>query len=139
MNGLSWLLYLSDLAGNIGPVFALGSGACVVGGIAHLVAGGIMRGDALYSWNEGKDMEGQGKALQKRATRFILPAIALAIFAAAVPSRTTIMMIAASEMGETILASKEVQDVGGEAGALAADSLKLLRKYVTEQLAGEAE
>lgn len=136
MNQLSWLLYLSDVAGNVGVVGVLGAIGCGVGGLVCVIAGGIARAEADDSWNAGKDLEGKGAALQRKAVSFVAPAIALAVMTAAVPSRNTVMMIAASEVGETVLASKDVQDIGGEAGALATDSLKLLRKYVTEQLAG---
>lgn len=55
------------------------------------------------------------------------------------PSKNTIMLIAASEVGETVLTSEKAQEIGGEAGALATDSLRVLRKFINEQLGEAAE
>lgn len=44
------------------------------------------------------------------------------------------MLIVASQVGEQVINSKQAQEIGGDAGALAADSIRLLRKYVNEQL-----
>lgn len=127
MNSLSWLLYLSDVAGSAKTASGtiLGVGAFVGAFTAFM---GPMTVDMF---------PGAGDILKRLVAPFVtVMGIALVVVIVA-PSRETLMLIAASEVGETVLASETAQNVGGEAGALATDSLKLLRKYVTEQL-GEA-
>ena len=130
MNQLSWLLYLSEVSESARGM------AGVVGGIGLL--GGIVA--AAFSVPVGlvlSDMDIDLRPFLKKAIGPVATACVVAgLVWVFVPSKGTLMLIAASEVGETVLASKDVQDIGGEAGALATDSLKLLRKYVTEQLAG---
>lgn len=124
MNGLSWLIYGSEVAGNLRV-------AAIIGLAAGGVVGFIMPPKGA-EWFEAPPFGG----FTRRGPWLAIAAAAALLVA--VPSKNTIMLIAASQVGETVLASKDVQAIGGEAGALATDSLKLLRKYVTEQL-GEAD
>lgn len=136
MNQLSWLLYLADVAGNAGVAAWLGIVGCAIAAVVFVVSGAFIRDFAEFK-RDPDAVIAQGKALQRKAIPLIAVAGVILAVGVLVPSRSTIMLIAASEVGETVLASKDVQSIGGEAGALATDSLKLLRKYVTEQL-GEA-
>lgn len=128
MNGLSWLLYLASVSDRIG--FAAGPIA-FFSGVALIVAVAFSGATKVTpeEWADGFP-EMARRSVRWTATVFVLSA-SLSWF---LPSRDTLMLIAASEVGETVLASKDVQNIGGEAGALATDSLRLLRKYVSEQL-----
>lgn len=133
MNSVSWLIYLSDVAATAQVFGTIGAIGCVVSGVLSLAIGGITRADARLTDDKAEAIE-RGKRTQKLVYPFIAAAAVFSVFVTILPSKSTVMMIAASEVGETVLASKDVQAIGGEAGALASDSLKLLRKYVTEQL-----
>lgn len=131
MNGLSWLLYFGDVVGNVGVATTLG---CVCGTFVLLgttIAAVITTVDADYG-----DVAPLWRRYAGRAAVFL---VICAVVAVVTPRRDTVILIAASEVGETVLASKDVQAIGGEAGALASDSLKLLRKYVTDQLGEEGK
>jgi hypothetical protein len=133
MNGLSWLLYGADVAGNLQGTAIL----VVVASVIVVCILGIITGVSMSYAPDDEDKARAKWAVGKIGLAMTV-AIGFAVVATFIPSRNTIMLIAASEVGETVLASAEAQQLGGEAGALATDSLRLLRKYVSEQL-GETE
>jgi len=129
MNTLSMLLYLADLAGNLTGL-----------AIAALVILGL---SLTFSWmpfmfadKSPSDWTGW---LANTLRRLVLPLGICAVIIALMPSRNTIMLIAASEVGEAVLASEQAQELGGEAGQLATDSLRVLRKFINDQLEEPAE
>lgn len=136
MNSLSWLLYLSDVVGNAGVVIVLICIGCATAAVTFVVAGAKQRDLSEYKRDQAGELE-RGKALQNKAAPLVIVIGVLMGVGIFIPNKNTIMLIAASQVGETVLASRDVQAIGGEAGALASDSLKLLRKYVTEQLGEE--
>lgn len=137
MNGLSWMLYWSDVVGNLGPLLVIGGVVLCGGALIMAVVGATYRD---YARSRDEDDWKSERSLQKKAWAPALFGATLIAAAAFVPSKNTIMLIAASEVGETVIASGEAQKLGGEAGQLATDSLRLLRKYVSDQLAeGEGE
>lgn len=123
MNGLSWLLYAADLSQNLQ----------VVGGFMIFAA--AILGFLLPP--KGSDMFGEGHHgpfmgfARAPVVALLLVGVCLV---AVLPSRNTVMLIAASEIGETVITSDSAKEISGEAGQLASDSLRLLRKYVSEQL-----
>lgn len=129
MNSTSWLIYLANTSENLGTVLGMGAAALFIA-TCGLTVGKI-------------GMMAEGKKLPSGVNRFWLASIialpVLSATAALLPSRDTVMMIAVSEIGASVLSTDKAQEIGGEAGELATDSLKLLRKYVTEQLGEEAE
>lgn len=135
MNSLSWLLYAADVAGTI----KTSGGLLAVFGLAGAVCAypaSFMAGET-WSWNteeENAVARARPAQIQKVAKSVAIASLVVLGIGALLPSRNTIMLIAASEVGETMLASEEVQRLGGEAGALAKDSLTVLRKFITEQL-----
>lgn len=130
MNSLSWLIYGAEVFDNLRSAsagFLFIGGMCVVlSPMAFMIAD--LGPDDAMRW--------YGKHWGKMAA---IAAAAAVIFLIATPSKTTIMLIAASELGETVLASSEAQKIGGEAGALATDSLRVLRKFINEQLDEKSE
>lgn len=129
MNSLSWLLYLSEVADTLRVVFVLG---IIFGGLGGLIFFGMWGGLLL---NEGEQDRRTWRRMGARALVALLVTVLAVVF---VPSRNTVLAIAASEVGGTLLATDQAKAVGGEAGALASDSLKLLHKYIDDQLANEA-
>lgn len=134
MNSLSWLLYAAEVAGNAQGVAV---GVAVVTGISAGVCAGAA-GMVISSYPDEND-RANNKWLLSKVRPLAVASICFAMLAATLPSRNTIMLIAASEVGETVLASDQAQQIGGEAGALAADSLKVLRKFINGQLDEVAE
>ncbi len=130
MNGLSWILYLADVVGNVGITTVLISVASGVLSLALTTLFIVAKADD----DTPDEIKSGAPRWLGRALFAFLAAVSIAVI---MPSRNTVMLIAASEIGETVLASDAVQKVGGEAGELASDSLRLLHKYVQDQL-GEA-
>lgn len=130
MNGLSWIIYSGEIVGKLGGVgWALAVIFSIVG-LGFLVMGLAIlayAGESDEQQTTGRKVKGYGKPLLILASLFLL----IGIFT---PSRQAIYLIGASQAGEQILALQEVQEVGGEAGALATDTIKLLRQMVSEQL-----
>jgi hypothetical protein len=131
MNSLSWLLYGADASAKLGV--ALGTGT-IVG--ALLVPGSFIAMAWVHDFVT--DDEATLRGIRDKWKVGATLAIVCAVLWAVVPSRNTIMLIAASEVGETVLASPQAQTIGGEAGELAADSLRVLRKFINDQLDGPA-
>lgn len=129
MNTLSVLLYLADLAGNI---TGLAVAALIILGLS--LAFSWM--PFLFADKSPSDWTGW---LASTLRRLILPIGICAVIISLMPSRNTIMLIAASEVGEAALASEQAQEIGGEAGQLATDSLRVLRKFINDQLEEPAE
>lgn len=127
MNSLSWLLYLAEVSDSA-------KGILIIMAIAGVFA-------LVFSWmpfmfrdEDPGDWVKWLMTVPKRSAWIV--ALGVVIFVLA-PSRNTIMLIAASEVGETVLASEQAQQIGGEAGALAKDSLSVLRKFINDQLETE--
>lgn len=92
MNDLSWLLYLGDVAGSLGV-------AAVSTAILFL----LMCCGALILWLHGADFneDAQKAAAIKWGWKRFFPAmLASTLIAVLIPSKQTIYLIAASEMGE---------------------------------------
>lgn len=117
MNTLSWMIYAADALGNVkGLLMAIGIISLAVGLIAMMVlAIGGADGDVEPgSW--------------KKPLRFSWIPIASGLFAAVLPSSTTVYMIAASEAGEAIVTSQDGKE-------MLSDVQSLIRKKLKEALA----
>jgi hypothetical protein len=130
MNSLSWLLYAADASDGLKTAGVVVCGlsltfAAFVGGIAAL-----NKFDGTFGGGERV----AGPLFKFTRALTVIGSIA-GLLSIAAPSRSTLMLIAASEVGETVLASEQAQQIGGEAGALATDSIRVLRKFINDQLA----
>lgn len=108
MNSLSWLLYFADVVDGFTKVFGVFGGVMIIVGaiccIARAAELGLPPLKSFYALFAGGFL-------------FIL----IAVFT---PSRNTIMYIAASEYGEKIIMSKEVQDLKNPAFELVREWMK---------------
>lgn len=125
MNNLSWLLYAADV---VGSVSAIGTTLSIFSGIG----GGISFGARMMAIdfdNIGK-LKGEKQSCLQNGWRagkpFFIVSIAAACVVAPIPSKSTMYAIAASEMGEDVLASK----TGNKA-------VKALNVWLDRQIAGE--
>lgn len=96
MNSLSWMLYLGTLSQGVST--ALG----ILGGL--LVA--LVAGTALVETIEERKMPLHGK----RWRIFAVAMVAIAV-ACVLPSQHTVLLIAASELGENVANSKDGQEM----------------------------
>jgi len=125
MNTLSWLMYVADVLPSVGVLFAvLGVAAVGATGIM-LVIGASMREYEKYD----SPQHAAGRALQRAGLLKVLPlAFPLILFAVVIPSKQTILMIAASEMGETVVKSPEAQEIFTDLKTILKQQLEALKK-----------
>lgn len=119
MNTLSWLLYFAGVAGNLSTFLSISAFFMIIIGI---FACGVYAGH--YE-----------RTLPKKLIAIPIIGFIFAITACFIPNKETIMYIAASEYGEKVVNSKEVQDLKNPA----VDLLKQWMKKETERLTKEAK
>jgi hypothetical protein len=93
MNSLSWLLYIGDVAGNTQTLFATAAGLVFTVWCLRWVGTGMTDGD-----------------IAPPDTRWAVVACALAATSCLMPSTRTVYMIAASEMGEKVVATPQAKE-----------------------------
>jgi hypothetical protein len=106
MNNLSWLLYAVDVLDNLNILTRL---VDVLGGIVFL---GLTFAYAVNS--EGSDTEKKGRTLKAIAKWLKVDAtvvIVAVILSVIVPSKQTVLLIAASEVGERVLTNEKVTSI----------------------------
>lgn len=114
MNALSWLIYLAGVAGNIqGLLIAIG----LISGVAVILF-------TIFTAVENDD--------PWPALKWAWIPICAGILAAALPSTSTIYMIAASEAGEQIATSPDAIEMMGDLKAI-------IKKRLKEELSGDAK
>ena len=118
MNNLSWLIYLADAAGSL---------CCVI--TAMSVAAGITSAVCLVASLAAETTwgcEGARRIMRRSAPCMVI----CAIIAALLPSRQTVLMIAASEVGQRVAGSQQV-------AGMVDPGLELVRTWIqttTEEL-----
>lgn len=125
MNNLSWLIYAADVVGKAGP-FSL------FAGLGLMASGVIMALVGRNSWNYYSSMsesqiaesEQFRKSLSRLGPRCVIAAIVFLFIATAIPSRGTIYMIAASEIGETVVTSPDAVGMMGDLRTIIKSKLK---------------
>ena len=134
MNNLSIIIYFADVVPKLGSLFAILSTlsvfVIVLSSIAYLQKRSEFRtsvregtGYEKYAHDEKSMMDFWIKVFRLALVIFlvaIIPSIAI-------PKRDTIMMIAASEYGETALKSDDVQEIVNPAR-------QILKKWINDQL-----
>ena len=114
MNSLSWFLYIADVLSNLCVVFVL---------IA--LAGSIGAGfSLLFGFLEDEEKWSRfGASMLK----WVIP---LWFVAALIPGKNTMFAIAASELGERVAKSEQVQGI-------ASDAAKALQQWIKKQIKEE--
>ena len=120
MNNLSLVIYFAEVIGGLGGFVALliflGAFASVIAGVGFFV-----------SYDE--DYEKKLNQNTKKVLKVSIPTtLLLALILIFLPSKNTIMMIAASEYGEMALKSNDVQEIVNPAK-------KILKNWIEQQLA----
>lgn len=127
MNTLSWLLYAADAAGSLKAVlgaFSIMSAVAIV-----LAFGAAVISGAIGEMEDDDDTRRFSRSMRD-VIKSVLPFIVIstAIWAA-LPSSQTIYVIAASEVGEQIIASPDAAEMMGDVKAI-------IKKRLKEELAG---
>lgn len=119
MNSLSWLVYFSNVIPNIGAfmlivgvlsIFTSGVAAAICAGIHSENSHGRYGGEPKYARAQDYFNQKKWKFWIKTASVGLL----MMFLSTLVPSERTMYMIAASEIGETIVTSPEAEEVLGE-------------------------
>ena len=135
MNNLSIIIYIADVIPKFGTLFAISATfSClvmIISGIAYL----HYRSEFVTSEHGGKDYTRYAR-IEKTYMDFwikvfkqtLIIFLATIIPSTVIPKRDTIMMVAASEFGETALKSDDVQEIVNPAK-------QILKKWIEDQLA----
>jgi hypothetical protein len=133
MNNLSLVIYLADVIPNIGGIFIFTTIfsviMTVISGIVYLVNRTEAHESERMGYEHFRLKEEKNAALGARIFRWGILAFCVSVIPAnIIPRHDTIMMIAASEFGETALKSDDVQEIVNPAK-------KILKNWINEQLA----
>ena len=102
MNDLSWLIYLANLVNSLYAVFVIFAGLSIITAVMCFVGYVECHTNNEPTWS----------ARIKRTIPFFIVFVLLAAF---IPTTKTVMMIAASEFGETLAATEQAQNIGNKA------------------------
>lgn len=116
MNSVSWFVYSADVVGNFQVLLFIGS-------IIALIGSGI----CLLAWSI-EDFESGPKF----AKRIIFGAVPALIVACLIPGTSTMYAIAASQIGERIATSEQVQGIAN-------DATKALQIWIKKQIEPESK
>lgn len=114
MNSLSWFLYLSNVVANLQPLFGIS------GTIGVVVAGFLLAAFFIEGWKPGSSY----------GVKVFFASLFFIFIACLIPSKSTMYAIAASQMGERIVAAPEMSGV-------TSDAEKALRKWIRKQIEDE--
>lgn len=126
MNTFSWFLYFVDISSGFRTMLWIAF-AC------SLFAMVVVPRKGVKAFTVEHDAPFQGTT---RPALWVLSTV-LILLAISIPSKETLYMIGASEIGEQIVALEEVQALGGEVGGLASDTIALLRQNIQSQISAE--
>lgn len=125
MNSLSLVLLSAEYADKVAGFFFVTAVTCLITAIFTAIC-------VQWQRDFGSD------ALALKYQKCIMPILILGFITATLglltPTKQLVYMVAASEIGEDIINTDQARQIGGEAGAIALDSMRLLRQYLDEQL-----
>lgn len=137
MNSLSWFLYIVDISGGIQGFFIFLSVASLISFVVFIITGAALRDRSYRGYGNQEERTSLGIKFHKRSPLFFVPLIIFFLLAVAIPSKETLYLIGASQVGEQVVALQEVQEIGGDIGDLAKDAIKLLREKIKESVSDE--
>lgn len=125
MNSLSWLIYLISMLDTL-------RGFMIAGFVFSCI---MFIGSAIFR-SVGAD-EGFSEEIINSAIRLrnwcLGIAVALAVSISIVPDKNTMVLIAASEIGERVINSDTAQEIAGEVRSVVTPSTELLRTWIEDQ------
>lgn len=116
MNSLSLLIYFAGVVGNLASFLSLITLLLILAMIGSIIFWVIYHDETDSSWRPLKDdalveCRKTRDLWRKRVLNFALLAIFIGTINAIMPSRQTVLLIAASEMGEKVLNNEKVGQV----------------------------
>lgn len=133
MNSLSWLIYFADMFGKLSGVTTVLGAGFLGGGLLVLAIAMLARGAAVSNlrWTSLYP-EAQSKAriefwehvVKTWPKKLIGFGAVILLVASFLPSRNTIYMIAASEMGEKVVTAPETRELFNDLRAVVSQQLK---------------
>lgn len=147
MNSLSWILYLSEVS-DTGRWFCfLIAVLSIIGTIVGFCFWVQFGSDAEKLEDEIKvrpnvetlksnlvSMQANAAGSKTVFRRMVIVFLFFFLIATILPSKNTLYLIAASQVGEQVLTSDPAKAIGGEIGGVATDTMKLLRDYLQKQV-----
>jgi hypothetical protein len=109
MNMLSWLLYVADVVSNISGFIIFGAVVLFAFPVILWTAYAIRRSDWYDSPTYYKARNVPVPTQPKHTVKYIFGAVVCSLIAVALPSKTTIYLIAASELGEKVITGPDSQ------------------------------
>lgn len=126
MNSLSWLIYLISMLDTLRGF--------LVTGLAITVAITAISAIARFGCDDEKsDSKHLVPLAIKCRNRFGVAAVFFAIMISIVPSKNTMVLIAASEIGEHVVNSETGREIANEVRSVVTPSTELLRTWIEDQ------
>lgn len=122
MNAISWFLYLADVLSNA----QLAIGLIIAGCVCFITFSGIG-----YAVTDGEIID-IFPNMKKYSARVLYVGIVLIVVIIFIPSKNTLYAIAASEVGEKLIANDDVKGI-------ASDATKALQQWIKSQLKEDAK
>lgn len=117
MNTISWTIYLINIVSNLSLLVLLSLIGVALTGFIAVVNYGIEHNELHPNWRG-----------------FAIIGVFLGLLLVFLPSKSTMYMIVASQVGEQIIQLEEIQALGGEAADLARVSIEALRAQISETI-----
>jgi len=128
MNGLSWMIYLANIASGLsvflGWLIAISIMLTILLTLTTLVANFA---EGVNASNEFK------RQSQKWATRFGILFLVFGTLETFTPNRQTVLLVAASEIGQRVMTSERMAQVENRVAGIVDPSLELLNTYISQQ------
>jgi len=116
MTSLSWFIYFASLVNSISNVFAMAAIVLIVLFCASFIMHGIMNDNVSRNDKETLDANYKYVKSIRRPLYWLIP---IFIFISiVVPSRDTLILIAASEIGQKVVFSEQMQNALSPSGEL---------------------
>ena len=131
MNGLSWLIYAASVTQSIGSFFGFLAVMCGIATVISIIVTIVLLDETSssgYSLPEDAVLQRRnirGKSMQI-AWKCGIGLFLFGVISAASPDRKTVLLIAASEIGERVVTNEKVQGVIDP-------SVELLKTWIAQQ------
>ena len=138
MNSLSWLIYLAGVSQSLSVFLVL---LCVVSAtvgmlltVIAIVCLGTRDSNGYALANDRyQDRQEIHKSAKRWAVRFGILFVVFGMFSNLLPERKTVLLIAASEIGERTLNSEKMAAVGARVNSVIDPSIELLNTWIVKQ------
>lgn len=129
MNDLSWIVYAADVVADFSVILTFAMVFSFAVSVAMLVYGGWIKDG--YHRKFGDEIWKKGNEIQKLAIKSAaITLIFCGTLLIAVPSKTTIYLIAASEAGHSVVSTPDAQEL--------LDGIsRILKKRIADELGGD--